>query len=431
MPQARPNILMIICHDIGQHVGCLGAPIQTPNIDSIANDGVLFTNYHCTAASCSPSRGSIFTGKYPHSNGLMGLAHIGWGYNPGETTLQMRLQQAGYSTHLFGVQHETTNHPSTLGYDTYVKGNRASEAGPATCEWLLDKGASRDDRPWFASMGTFEPHRPFEQEGYPRDDPDTLTVQPWLPDTPGVRYDTAGLNGMVWTLDEYVGQVRKALSESGLADDTLLIFTTDHGTAMPRAKGTCYDPGTKTTLAMHLPGRFEGGRRHDELLTNCDLSPTVMQFIGEPAPDGIDGRSFLGLLDTTDYTPRDDIFSEMTWHDRYNPMRCVRTNSHKYIRNFGDRPLVYLPKDIWDGPAGQDMREEYYAQPRPAEQLYDLESDPLEMTDVARNPQYADVLVDLRARVDTWMRESNDKLLEGDWPPSEQQMQREQENQPN
>ncbi len=431
MARSQPNILMIICHDIGQHCGIYGAGVETPNIDAIAHDGVYFTNYHCSAAQCSPSRGSIFTGKYPHNNGLVGLAHIGWSYNEGEQTLQMRLQEAGYTTHLFGVQHETTGDPRRLGYHTHVRGNRADQAGPATCAFLEDTAKTGADSPWFACMGTFEPHRPFDMEGYPRDDPETLQVQHWLPDKPGIREDTAGLNGMVWTLDEWVGKVRETLKETGLDENTLLIFTTDHGTAMPRAKGTCYDPGTKTALAMHMPGHVEGGAQRDELLANCDLMPTLMQFVDQPEPTGIDGRSFLGLIDGSGYTPRDSIFCEMTWHDRYNPMRCIRTNTHKYIRNFGERPLVYLPLDVWDGPAGAEMRDEYYGSPRPAEQLYDLAADPLEMNDVAQDPGYADIMADLRGQVDDWLQETNDPILKGDWAPSPQQAEREKMGQPN
>ncbi len=169
----------------------------------------------------------------------------------------------------------------------------------------------------------------------------------------------------------------------------------------------------------------------DDLLTNCDLMPTLLAAAGAPAPAGIDGRSFLGLLDGSPYQPREDIFTEMTWHDKYNPMRAVRTREYKYIRNFGDRPLVYLPLDTWNGPAGAEMREEYYATRRPAEQLYDLACDPLETNDVATRPAYAEVLGRLRARVTGWMEATHDRLLEGDWPPSAKQAARELQGEPN
>lgn len=426
MPADKPNIVMIICHDLGQHCGCYGAGLQTPNIDALAADGVMFTNYHCTAAQCSPSRGSIMTGRYPHNNGLVGLAHLGWELNEGEKTLPMYLREAGYSTHLFGIQHETSKDPTVrLGYDVVEsRTTRARQVAGELAEWLGERAKAGGDQPFFVSMGTAEPHRPYKREGYTGDDPAKVTLLPWLPDRPGIREDIADLNGLVYALDEAVGVVRQALEETGLAENTLFIFTTDHGLAMPRAKGTCYDPGTKTALIMYLPGRWEGGKVHDELLTNCDLLPTIMDLVGGPQPEGIDGRSFIGLLDGAEYTPRQDIFLEMTWHDKYNPMRAIRTNRYKYIRNFGRRPLVYLPLDVWNGLAGEEMRDEYYGTQRPEEELYDLHADPLEMNNLAGSPEHAAVLEELRERVQRWMEETHDRLLEGDWPPTPEQEQR-------
>ncbi|MFQ5809216.1 MAG: sulfatase, partial [Armatimonadota bacterium] len=118
------------------------------------------------------------------------------------------------------------------------------------------------------------------------------------------------------------------------------------------------------------------------------------------------------------------VFVEMTWHDKYNPMRGIRTTRHKYVRNFGDRPLVYLPSDIYRGRAGEEMRDEYYATSRPEEELYDLEEDPLEYSNLAGDPEHEGVLGTLRDRVQEWMEETDDPLLEGDWPPTEKQRER-------
>ncbi len=414
---SRPNILIVICHDLGQHVGCLGAPIETPSIDALAEDGVLFSNYCCTAAQCSPSRGSIMTGRYPHK-----LAHIGWEIGAQEVTLPMYMNAAGYSTHLFGIQHEH-NEAARLGYRHIDESRRDARGATELLVNFLDQ-VRPGDKPFFVSTGIAEPHRPYEREGYDRDDPDALQTLPYLPDRPGIREDLAGLHGLIWRLDEAVGRIRAKLEKTGLAENTLFIFTTDHGIAMPRAKGTCYDPGLKTILAMRWAGRFEGGRRQEELLTNCDLLPTLLDLAGAETPDCVEGRSFLGLLDQQDYEPRDDVFAEMTWHDKYNPMRCIRTNEHKYIRNFGDRPLVYLPADIYVAPAGEEMRDEFYATRRPEEELYDLANDPLEMNNLIDDPDYAEVAERLRKRVADWMAETNDPLLYGDYPPTKAQRER-------
>jgi len=420
----RPNVLQIICHDIGQHVGCLGAGLETPNIDALAAEGVLFDTYCCSAAQCSPSRGSIMTGRYPHNNGLVGLAHIGWELNEDERCLPHYLNDFGYQTHLFGLQHESAR-SERLGYQNIHKcGNRAAQVGPAVAEWLKEYSSGRGGTPFYLNAGIAEPHRPYEAEGYQGDDPEEVTLLPWLPDRPGIRADIADLNGLMYAVDDAVGAISGALEETGLENDTLLIFTTDHGLAMPRAKGTCYDPGLKTVLMMRLPGRYEGGRRESALLTNCDFLPTILEFVGAPAVANVEGRSFLGLLDRTAYEPNQFIYSEMTWHDKYNPMRSIRTEDYKYIRNFGERPLVYLPLDVWRGRAGQEMRDEYYGSPRPEEELYDLKADPLEYNNLVGDPKYAQVLEDLRGRVQRWMEETDDPLLHGDVPPTPKQAER-------
>ncbi|MFP3903424.1 MAG: sulfatase [Armatimonadota bacterium] len=422
----RPNIVKIIVHDIGQHIGCYGAGVDTPNMDQMAGEGVSFDQYACTAAQCSPSRGSIMTGRYPHENGLMGLAHIGWEFHPGEKTLPMYMNEAGYETHLFGVQHEDSD-PSTLGYDHLHDTDelRAKYVADNVVEFLQERAKNPGDEPFYMSCGFAEPHRPYHREGYPKDDPDEVQIQPWLPDRPGIREDIAGLNGLVRVVDEQVGRVRQALQETGLQEDTLFIFTTDHGTAQPRAKGTCYDPGIMTALIMHQPGVIEGGTVHSELLTNCDFLPTMMEMVGGPEPENISGRSFWQLIAGGDYRERDHIFAEMTWHDRYNPMRAIRTNDFLYVRNFGDRPMVYLPLDVWNGEAGREVAWEYYKDRRPEHQLYDLQADPLQMNDVAEDPEYADTLEELKTTVHEWMEQTDDPLLLGPVPPVPEQAHRE------
>ncbi len=416
---SRPNILMVIVHDLGQHLGCYGAGLQTPNLDAMAAEGVVFTNYCCTAASCSPSRGSMVTGRYPHRNGLIGLAHLGWQLGGQEVTLPMYLNAAGYETHLIGIQHE---HPEArrLGYQyTDTGAGDARTCAQRIARFLEDRAAAATGEPFYLSSGWSEPHRPYYADGYQRDDPATVTPLPWLPDRPGIREDIAALNGLVYRVDECMGRVREALARTGLAESTLLIFTTDHGLAMPRAKGTCYDPGLKTALLAHWPGHVEGGRTRSELLTNCDLCPTLLELAGMEAPDTLDGRSFLPLWSGDPYEPRDSIFAEMTWHDQYNPMRAIRTVRHKYIRNFGERPLVFIPLDIWRECRDEQVKRDFYATRRPAEELYDLVEDPLEQRNLIDDPCCAAVAAEVRQRVDDWMRETNDFLLYGDAPVSQ------------
>ncbi len=420
------NIVLIHCHDLGQYLGCYGAPLSTAHLDNLAAQGVRFTRYACTAAQCSPSRGSIMTGRYPHQNGLMGLAHIGWELNDDEVTLPMYLNEAGYSTWLFGEQHETSgDHPERLGYrNLWVESSKAREVSQKATGFLKRMSHDNSQQPFFASIGFSEPHRPYNAPGYAADDPAAVQPPPYLPDRPGIREDLAGLHGLIGTVDEAAGRIVQAVDDVGLADNTLVIFTTDHGIAMPRAKGTCYDPGIMTALIMRLPGLCEGGKEYHQLLSNVDLLPTLLELTRQDIPERVAGRSFLPLPTGGDYQPRDHIFAEMTWHDKYNPMRAIRTEKYKYIRNFGDRPLVYLPLDIYEGRAGEETREEYYATRRPQEELYDIENDPLEQNNLAGKPEYGQQLRAFRDQVEQWREATNDPLLDGPIPPTEKQAER-------
>lgn len=420
---SRPNIIMVIVHDLGQYLSCFGAGISTPNLDAMASDGVLFTNHFCTAAQCSPSRGSIITGRMPHNNGLIGLAHLGWEVGANEVTLPMYLNAAGYSTHLMGHQHEHPEAPR-LGYQSIQHAGTARDGSQAIISFLREAAQNPPDRPFYVNSGWSEPHRPYGQDGYDNDDPAEVQPLYWLPDRPGIRQDIAGLNGLVKRVDECVGQLRAALAKSPFADNTLLVFTTDHGLAMPRAKGTCYDPGLKTTFMAHWSGHFEGGKRYDEMISNMDLLPTILDLAGATTPPQVEGKSFLPLLENRPYEPHEYLYSEMNWHDKYNPMRAIRTRQHKYIRNFGDRPLVYIPLDIYRAPAGEEMKDEYYGTRRPQEELYDLEKDPLERNNLIGDPVYAGVAEQLRAQVQGYMVETNDPLLYGDIPPTKLQRER-------
>jgi arylsulfatase A-like enzyme len=444
----RPNVFLVHCHDLGQYLGCYGSDVDTPNLDRLAADGVRFENHFCTAPQCSPSRATMMTGAYPHENGVMGLAHMGWELDEDWMTLPKYLRNTGYSTHLLGFQHEVPDQPELLGYETTdTDTKRALELVDVVEAFLAER---EDDRPFFVSLGTEEPHRPFRREYvdseiYEGSDPEKVEPLPYLPDEPAVSEDIADLQALTAeTLDRAFGQYREAIRDAGIAEDTLIAFTTDHGIAMPRAKGTCYDSGLETALIFHQPGAVEGGRQFDELVSNVDLMPTLLDLVGIDPPADVAGRSFAPLLrdgsasrsdahtdaDAGGYEERDQIFGEMTWHDRYNPMRAIRTERYKYVRNFSVLPRVFVPLDVVPTPSGRAVHEEFHVEDRPEEELYDLEADPHEQTNLASDrpmyepqsagsdphPDYVDVLDDLRERLDDWMEATDDPLLDGPVP---------------
>ena len=437
MADDRPNVLLIHCHDLGQHLGCYDAAIETPNLDALAADGALFENHYVTAPQCSPSRGSLMTGRYPHVNGLMGLAHGDWELDEDERILPHYLGESGYETHLFGLQHVSQD-TDRLGYDhVHSEGNLYPGVSPVVHQAnrarnvadVLTNFLEREafDPPFFASVGFFELHRAEEENGrygfdpdhYEVDDPDAVRPLSDLPDRRGIRQDLAEMNGMVAAVDDAIGTIRASLERSGLAERTLTIFTTEHGIAFPRAKGSCYDPGIEAALLLSYPPVIDAGARYDELISNVDVLPTILDLVDVDVPDRVNGRSFTPLLTGEDYEPRERIFAEMTWHDMYNPVRAIRTRRHKYIRNFWHLPKVYLTKDIFASESGREVREEFAVPPRPYEELYDLHEGPTEHDNVATEPRYRDVRDELADQLHEWMVETDDPLINGPIPPGD------------
>lgn len=402
----RPNVVLVTTHDTGRHVSPYGVTaVHTPNCKELCAESVLFENSFCTAPQCSPSRASIVTGRYPHANGVMGLTHaeFGWALNQNERTIAMLLGDAGYDTCLFGLQHET-NDPSTLGFRHVDLGFSLLDIAEHVRSVL---NAVRE-KPVYLQIGCFETHRPFDYGDTAPDDEHGTFVPGYLADTPETVADLNAFQGAVRRFDEGLGRVLDLLRELNLVENTLLIVTTDHGIAFPRAKGTLYDPGIETMLFCRWPGVISGGARLTEMISNVDILPTILEATRIPVPAAVQGRSFLSLLSGGSYEPRAEIFAEKTYHETYDPMRCIRTRTHKYIRYFEPGTVHDVPRDIMEGGAYRSLGEV----PRhESEELFDLTSDPGERVNQAQNLKHEQLLSDLRSRLDEWMHASGDPLL--------------------
>jgi len=435
MKNSRPNILLIIPHDLGDFLHCYGhETVQSPNIDALAAGGVRFTDCFTTSPECTPSRGGLYTGLYPHQNGLMGLSNFGWSLRVPH--LAERLRDGGYDTHLFGTHHETSGPIESLGYQhTHSQENRHVDV---VCETLADfvrSPATCDSAPWFACAGFHHVHRAWPTET--SFDADDMVVPPFLPDNPVVRKDLAQFHESILEMDTAVGRVLDALNSTEAGRNTLVIFTTDHGAGFPRAKATLYDPGLRVPLIMRYPGRWDNGTVHNCLLSNLDVAPTLLELAGIPLPDELEGRSFLPLLDRQTYTERDAVFGDLLYDVAYDPMHYVRTRTHKYIRSFavtpeeaeGADPRVlatfaggeYIRVDDFDvmsSPAWQSMAKDY---PKPLpEELYDLVNDPWEQQNLAT--ENAAPLSELRERLHDFMERTQSPLLHGHVPPPPEQV---------
>lgn len=391
-------------------MGPYGRGAPTPSVDAFAETALCFDRAFAPAPQCSPSRASLTTGKMPTKSGMMGLAHMDWSLHEPEEALPRRLRELGYRTLLAGEQHEATD-AAILGYDVRVATEwpqRADVVAPAFDEALA---GLEPDAPFFASVGFFEAHRPFDHPGYRDDEPGAVPVPPYLPDTPEVREDLAAFHGRVRAFDEGVGAVLATLERRGLADSTIVVVTTDHGIAFPRAKGTLFDPGLEIGLLVRWPGVTTPGARSDAMVMNMDLYPTLLKAAGgEPAED-VDGLDLRALMAGRRESVRDRLVAQLHWHDAFVPMRALRTERHKLILDFSGRDTEYFPADVEESLSGRAARAQG-AGTAPAElALYDLVRDPSERVDVSSEPENRSLVAEMREELLAWMRRTNDPIL--------------------
>lgn len=426
----KPNIVIFHSHDFGQYLGCYGVKtVRTPNLDKFAAEGVRFARSFCTAPGCSPSRASLFTGRYPHNNGVMGLTHgdFGWDLRPEEKHLAQILKQAGYATVAIGVIHETHSGAKRCGYDKFIKKKLAANGTPIAIEELKRLAAGK--QPFFLYAGFDEGHRlPYPKGSEPMaglvgfpgphlqpDDSLGVDLPGYLRDTPGTREELAGLQGAMRHLDEQFGRWVQAIRELGLETNTLFIVTTDHGIAMPRAKCSLYEPGLQVALLLRHAGRkgWNGGVVRNEMVSNIDVLPSILELAGISIPTNVQGRSFAPLLDGRAYTPNAAIFGEQTYHGYYDPQRSIRTETHKLIANFSTAPAFQDPSQQWRPKSDVVVPERPPTSFHPHLELYDLTNDPWEQVNLANEPKHAAVRNELARRLYEQMVKSDDPLLRG------------------
>jgi arylsulfatase A-like enzyme len=414
--KSAPNILHIICHDLGRHLGCYGRPeVRSPNLDRLAGEGVKFENCFTASPPCSPARGCLMTGRYAHCTGQIGLSHRGFPLPEEEPTLVDYLNEAGYLTANLGVQHERRD-PRKNRYRVNDQASPYCEVAAAKAADFLAGRARSAGEPFYLNVGFFEVHLPFTREVYAPGDPAEVAVPGWLPDNRPVREELARFHGAISFMDEAVGVIVGALEAAGLEEETVVMFTTDHGMAFPRAKGMLYDPGIGVALIIRMAGgEGRAGAAAGELVSSIDVAPTLLELAGVARPEAMQGRSFLGLLRGERHEEREFVFSEKNYHDCYDPIRGLRSRRYKYLRNFEPRPRILLATDMKRSPASEEMWP-WAKEPRPREELYDLERDPYEMENLAGGPEMGELKARLSAQLERWMEESDDPLRRGPVP---------------
>jgi arylsulfatase A-like enzyme len=450
MPAPR-HLLYLHSHDTGRYIRPYGHELSTPHLQAFAQRGVLFRHGFCNNPTCSPSRACLLTGQYAHTNGMMGLVHRGGRLHDPSHTLPAFLRDRGFDTVLAGLQHIAPHELddfSDYGYTHEPHRDRPptnsnAELDRVTAQAAADflKNRCGSDPPFFLDVGFFTTHRTsVPDDPHPPDNPDTWHngndspmgdpryVDPpaILPDTASTRQDYADYAESVRRLDAYHGTVLDALDAAGLRDQTLVVITTDHGIAFPGMKCSLTAHGTGVLWLMagpgggggeHERGDFTGGRVLEGLASHVDLFPTICEAFGFDAPDRLQGTSLMPLVraERDDVSVRDEVFAEVNYHAAFEPKRCVRTARYSYHRRLQPMPHTVRP-NMDDGITKRKLEQTgaFDASP-PTEALYDLHRDPQEVENRIDDPAYADVLRDLRQRLDRWMADTDDPGRDG--PP--------------
>lgn len=418
----RPNIVWIIVDDMSANFSCYGEKlIQTPHVDRMAREGTRFRKAFVTAPVCSPCRSALITGMYQTSIGAhhhrsgrgVEKIHLPSGVEP----VPVLFQRAGYYTCIGGPLARAKG----LGKTDYnfewdpkmYDGNDWAGRKPGQPFFMqvqLHGGKYREGKGWAETakkeLGTLTR-------------PEDVTLPPYYPRDPVLLEDWARYLDACRYTDKQVGDVFARLEKEGILDQTVVFFMTDHGISHARGKQFLYDEGIHVPFVVRGPGIAKGKVR-DDLIEHIDLAATSLALAGIPVPKPMQGRNVLAA----DYAPRDAIFSARDRCDEtVERIRSVRTEQFKYVRNFYPNRPHLQPNRYKDNKAiVKKLRELYaagkldaiqekllFSPTRPPEELYDLAADPHEVNNLAADPAYRKTLEEMRARLDRWMADTNDR----------------------
>ncbi|TRX53939.1 sulfatase [Thalassomonas sp. M1454] len=444
----RPNILLLVAEDMSAHVKAFGDDVAiTPNIDALAQKSIIYPNSFTTAGVCAPSRTGLITGVH---QAAVGGQH-------------MRTRDYKESLYRAVPAEDIKAFPELLrknGYYTFVSSKldyQFSEiqagTGPFTI-WDYEgskpswRGREKD-QPFFGMYHFNISHesalfpKKIEQnvaEGIVKQvvQPEQVSVPAYYPDTQIVREAIAQVYNNVSAMDRQIGAILNRLKKDGLADNTIVIWTTDHGDGLPRAKREIYDSGIKVPLVLHWPEKYRPENLpargiNEQLISFVDIAPSILTMANIDVPSYIQGSA---LLADQSLPKRDYIFASKDRLDEFNFYeRAVRSNKFKYIRNYlpnkpggvklGYREQLPIMAELWRTLENGEMNkgQEFWFKPRPAEELYDIINDPDEVKNLADNPKYKDALEQMRGALTDWQHKVKDysKLKEFDqanlfWP---------------
>ncbi len=427
--QDRPNVLILIADDMTwSDLGYEGnQDVRTPNLDRLRTESMHLRRMFTSAAMCSPARHALYTGLYPVRSGAY-PNHTN--VYEGTESLFTVLKARGYRVGLQNKQH--VGPPSSFPYEHIQRADDLTE----TKEFITRDIA----QPWLFVYASSDPHSPWNRGPRASYDPSVLTIPPYLYNNETTRGLLADYYAEISKFDEQVGRLLGLLEQTGQVDETLVLFVSEQGSSFPYGgKWSLYDNGIRVSTLVRWPGRVEMGSVSDALLQYVDVAPTILEAVGIASesidvgcPDafgetGFDGRSFLDVLTGEAETARDYVFAEHTtvgvngYLEPY-PMRAVRDTRYKLIRNLAPENTYTIkgihrvePLQSWRDDAESDAElaaRVRWLYERPADELYDLETDPYETNNRADDPTLANVRARLRDRLDRWMAQQGDNGLE-------------------
>ncbi|MCX6327057.1 MAG: sulfatase [Bacteroidia bacterium] len=417
IPDKLPNILWIVSEDNSAYfTGCYGNSFATtPNINKLAGEGFLYTHAYCTNAVSAPSRNTIITGVYSSSNGNENMRSK-YAKSADVNTYPEYLRQAGYYC---------TNNAKT-DYNT-------SSIIPAK---IWDESSNKahyrnrpEGKPFFAVFNLGTSHESNIHKQTPtknlRHDPAKVILPPYHPDTPEMRHDWAQYYDKIEDMDAEAGALLKELEESGVAENTIVMYYGDNGGVLARSKRFVYETGTQIPFIIRIPEKYKylypatnPGQKVDRLINFVDLAPTLLSIAGISIPDYMQGNAFLGKQKTKD--PEYSFMSRQRMDEHYDLVRAVRDKEYRYIRNYMPfRITMQHVEYLFRAPSAQSWENAYkegktnavqskFFQTKPVEELYNTEKDTWEVNNLAGDPAYAAVLERMRKAETDWMRKIRD-----------------------
>lgn len=412
----QPNFLIFVADDMAwDDSGPYGNPtVRTPNLDALAKSGMRFDRAYLTCSSCSPSRCSILTGRYPHNTGA-GELHLP--LPAAQTLLTKPLREAGYWTAAVGKWHLGELVADQIDFRQAAKPEAMGDA------WVRALRDRPHDQPFFLWAAHSDPHRGYAAGAVdPPHSPSEVIVPKFLPDTPTVREDLALYYDEVSRFDQHIGLALQELESQGIADTTFVLVISDNGRPFPHCKTGVNVPGVRTPFLVRWPASVPAGSVSQQLVSTVDIAPTILDLAGLAPLDSFQGKSLVPVLSNPNQSVRRFAFAEHNWHDYRAFERAAIDSRYCYVRNWLPGTPGTPPADAVSSPtyremkrleaAGEltDVQRSCMVTPRAEEFLFDTQADPDCLVNLVDHPDLQDKLSELRTALAQWQHETDDRF---------------------